>query len=500
MKLLPQANADALALSDLERKLSFSQLNDRVSRLTHALKHQLELKPDDHIALLMHNRVEFVEVLLAAVLTGVWVTPINWHLSETEVRYILHDSGARVLLHDSSHRGVAERCFSGARLETETSYEDLLRRGVPRLDLAGPAGGAMIYTSGTSGRPKGVKRQRPTSAGAALEGFAQSGQALGLDGNGPHLVTGPMYHAAPVMFAIYDLMNGSPMLILPRWREEQALELLSSERVRHTHLVPTMFVRLLRLDPKLRASSDTSHLKLVLHGAAPISVGIKRQMIDWWGPILVEYWGATEGGVYTLVESRDWLSHPGTVGRALPKYEVFATDDEGARLPTGEVGVLCCRHKQLTEPFVYHRAPEKTAATYPQPGVFTVGDVGRIDNDGFVYLVDRKSSMIISGGVNIYPAETEQVLVDHPKVADVAVFGIPDDEWGESVKATIELVAGTEPSDELENELLTYARGRLAGYKVPRSIDFGPLPRLPTGKIQLKKLKAPYWGGREPPS
>jgi long-chain acyl-CoA synthetase len=259
-----------------------------------------------------------------------------------------------------------------------------------------------------------------------------------------------------------------------------------------------MFVRLLRLPEEERAAFQAPTLDLVLHGAAPVSVAVKRRMIEWWGPLLVEYWGGTEGGVNTLVNSTEWQGHPGTVGRTLPAFEVFSVDSEGKRLPPDEVGDLYCRHKTQDVVFEYHGDPEKTAGAYLEPGVFTLGDVGSVDSEGWVFLADRKSNMIISGGVNIYPLEIEQVLAEHAAVADVAVFGIPDDEWGESVKAAIELVPGREPSDDLTRVILAFGRERLAGYKVPRSVDFvDELPRHPSGKIYTRRLRDPYWAGRE---
>jgi long-chain acyl-CoA synthetase len=324
------------------------------------------------------------------------------------------------------------------------------------------------------------------------------GRNIGLDGSGPHLVTGPMYHAAPLMFAIYDNANGAPIVILPRFDEAEALDVIEGREIAHTHLVPTMFVRLLRLPEARRAAFRAPKLELVLHGAAPISVAVKRRMIEWWGERFVEYWGATEGGVNTLVDSADWLAHRGSVGRALPAFEVFAVDASGRRLPAGETGDLYCRHRTVAWPFEYHGDPEKTAAAYREPHVFTIGDIGRVEADGYVYLADRKSSMIISGGVNIYPVEVEQVVHEHPAVADVAVFGIPDDEWGESVKAAVELVPGFAESPELEAEILAFARERLAGYKLPRSIDFeAELPRHPTGKLYTRRLRDRYWQGRD---
>jgi len=356
----------------------------------------------------------------------------------------------------------------------------------------------MIYTSGTTGRPKGVKRTRPATLRDALDQHARMGRRYGLDGSGPHLLTGPMYHAAPLLFAIYDQANGAPLVILPRWDEREALGLLAAREIAHTHMVPTMFVRLLRLPEEERAAFRAPRLSLLMHGAAPVSVPVKRRMIEWLGPVLLEYWGATEGGINSLASSEEWLARPGTVGRALPAFEIFARDEAGRRLPPGEIGLLYCRHRQLAKVFEYHGAPAKTAEAHPEPHLFTLGDVGHVSDDGWVFLADRRSHTIISGGVNVYPAEVEQVIQEHPAVADVAVFGIPDEEWGEAVKAAVELAPGYEAGAALEGEILAFGREHLARYKLPRSIDFeAQLPRHESGKLYVRKLREPYWRGRE---
>jgi len=353
----------------------------------------------------------------------------------------------------------------------------------------------MIYTSGTSGKPKGVKRARPATLGAYLDAARAGGKRFGLNGEGAHMITGPLYHAAPLLFAIYDMLNGAPMVIMPRWDEREALRLITERRISHTHLVPTMFVRLLRLPQEKREAFDPSPLKLVLHGAAPITQTVKQQMIDWWGPTLNEYWGATEGGIYTLVDSHDWLERPGTVGRAIDTFGVYAVDDDGKRLAAGETGTLYCRNKAGLQSFVYHRDAAKTESCYLEPSVFTAGDLGYVDEDGYVYLSDRRSNLILSGGVNIYPAEIERVLHEHPAVADVAVFGIPDEEWGETVHAAVELTAGFAESGETENQIIAFAREHLAGFKVPRSIRFETqLPRSPAGKVLIRDLRNRYAG------
>ncbi len=482
---------EGLALDDGTRRRSWAELADRCARIARFLRESAGLAATDRVAVLMESRAEAVELVIGAVLAGVWVVPVNWHLAPDEVAHVLRDSDAKLVVTDSRFEGLARA--SGAR-EVLLAGDDLDRALASASDappdLAGPAGATLIYTSGTSGRPKGVLRARPSTLRDALAQQQAAGRRIGLDGAGPHLVTGPLYHAAPLLFAIYDQANGAPMIVMPRWDERAALSLLAEREIAHTHLVPTMFVRLLRLPPEERAAFRAPRLSLVLHGAAPVGIDVKRRMIDWWGPILVEYWGGTEGGVTTTVDSHDWLAHPGTVGRALPGFEVFAVDDQAQRLAPGAEGLLCARSEAQARPFEYLGDAVKTSAAYVAPGVFTLGDVGRVDEGGWVYLTDRKSNMIISGGVNIYPAEVERVLAQHPAVADVGVFGVPDEEWGETVRAAVELVPGMNPSPELAGELRTFARERLAAYEVPRAIDFEPsLPRDTTGKLYVRRLR-----------
>ena len=499
MPLFASSRTDpqAIALDDLAQRRSWAELEDRVTRMANGLRRDFHLGTDDHIALLMHNRAEAIECLVAGIAAGVWVTPINWHLTPDEIAYVIRDSGARVVFADAERAALARAAGAPEVIEVEDELERWLAGASDApIDLAGPAGGNMIYTSGTTGLPKGVKRARPASLDAALAAQRVYADSIDLDGCGPHLVTGPLYHAAPLMLAIYEQQNGAPIVIMPRWDDEHCLQLIEEHEIRHTHLVPTMFVRLLRLPPETRARYGRPALHRVLHGAAPVAEQVKREMIDWWGPILLEYWGGTEGGVNTVVDSEQWLAHPGTVGRALPAFEIFAVDDRGKRLPADEIGTLYCRDSRFDRGFEYHDDPAKTEAAYLEPGVFTLGDMGFVDADGFVHLADRRSNMIISGGVNIYPAEIEQVLVGHPAVLDVAVFGIPDEEWGESVKAAVELAPGAEASDALALELVAFARERLAGYKVPRSIDFeASLPRHLSGKLYVRRLRDPYWAG-----
>jgi long-chain acyl-CoA synthetase len=493
---LARTRPNALALDDGIRRRTWAELDDRVRRWARWLREGLGLRPGDPAALLVPNRVEGIEAILAAIHAGVWMAPINWHLAPEEIAYVVGDSGARVLFADPAlpaPPGTPTTIAVGEELDRA-----LASASDAPMDPDGPPGGNMIYTSGTTGRPKGVKRQPASTLRQALEAQEVYARAIGCDGSGPHLVSGPLYHAAPLMFAIYDQACGAPVLLMPRWDARGALRAIREREVHHTHLVPTMFVRLLRLPESERAAFEAPALHTVLHGAAPIAPAVKRAMIDWWGPVLYEYWGGTEGGVTTFVDSETWLAHPGTVGRAVPHYEVFAADEAGRPLPAGSEGLLQARHRTLRDVFAYHGDPEKTARAFLDPWTHSLGDVGRVDAEGFVYLTDRAAHLIISGGVNIYPAEIEAVLQAHPAVGDVAVFGIPDEEWGEQVKAAVELAPGYARSEALARELLDFARSRLAGYKVPRSLDFeAELPRTPAGKLAVRSLRDRYWHGRE---
>ena len=497
--MLPDAvlsDPGGLALDDLTRTRSWAEFGDRSNRCGRLFRETYGIGPGGHVAMVMGNRVEFVELVMGALLSGVWLTPINWHLTAEEAAYIVADSESQLVIADPEFETVARAAAGELPVLVAGPELDAALQAASNeaFDGEGEAGGARLYTSGTTGRPKGVKRATSSTIASQVRLTRATGPIIGLDGGGPHLVTGPLYHAAPLGYAFIDFQIGAPLVIMPRWDEAQALALIDERRIHNSHLVPTMFVRLLRLPEEDRTHFDGSSLRTVLHGAAPVSVPVKTRMIDWWGPVLVEYWGASEGGVVTIVGSRDWLEHPGTVGRAVPSYEVFTTDPDGERLAVGEVGILWCRNMLTDKIFEYHNAPEKTAGAFLEPGTYTIGDIGRVDEDGWVYLADRVANMIISGGVNIYPAEIEQVLVEHPAVLDAGVFGIPDEEWGESVKAAVELADGYQPSAELEADILTFARRHVAGYKVPRSIDFEEaLPRYPTGKLYTRLLRDKYW-------
>jgi long-chain acyl-CoA synthetase len=488
---------EELAVTDARGQLSWSALWDNATRLAHHLSDDLALRPGDHIASLQGNNVEFYELVFAAMFSGMWLVPVNAHLSDDEVAYIFDDAAVKAVFADGQHLDVARRNTIAPVVDVDALHRLEASASDHPFDLDGPTGGRMHYTSGTTGRPKGVKRALPPTIRGYLDLLGRLGRAVRLDGRGPHLMTGPHYHAAVGGYALFDMVNGASVVMMPRFDAAAVLSTIGDRGVAHVHLVPTMMVRMLRLPDDARANFDPSPLTVVLHGAAPISPTVKRSMIEWWGPRLFEYWGTSEGGTFTLIDSHEWLAHPGSVGRALPGVEVFAVGDRGEVLAAGDVGTLYCRAGEVARPFHYHGAPDKTEASYLAPATFTMGDMGYVDADGYVYLTDRATNMIITGGVNVYPAEVEHALIEHPAVADVAVFGVPDDEWGESVKAAVELRPGVSPSDDLARDLIAFARTRLASYKAPRSIDFEDrLPRLDTGKILTRRLRDPYWQGR----
>jgi long-chain acyl-CoA synthetase len=457
----------------------------------------LSLGEGTPVAILMGNHAAYYEVLLGATLAGVWLTPINSHLTAPEIEYVMADSGARILFTD---RDAVPGNFDArivtlpmqerqdSVLDAEAVYARIM------ACMPGPAGGFLMYTSGTTGRPKGVKRSSPDSVGATLAAWSAIGTSIGLDGVGTHLVTGPIYHAAPGLYSLYDLLNGATLELMTRWDTRTALELIEQRRITHTHLVPTMFVRLLRDRPAYPREYDLSSLSLVLHGAAPVANAIKKEMIAWWGEVLVEYWGGSESGIITRVESQAWLLHPGTVGKPLPQYELSVRDDDFTPLFSGEVGMLYARKMGQAQPFSYFNDPEKTARSYVDDW-FTLGDMGWVDEAGYAYIADRRNNLIISGGVNIYPAEVEGVLLEHPGVVDVAVIGVDDKEWGKTVHAYVQPVAQHRDDLVFLDSLREFACERLAKFKVPRSMELiNPLPRFDSGKLYLNRLPPPNCG------
>ncbi len=440
-----------------------------------------------------------------------WIlVPVNWHLAAREIEYILGDSDARVVVADPMFldkivkaAGSVEKkvMLSGGDADGFIAYDDLIADASPDEPSDQVGGGNMFYTSGTTGNPKGV-RSNALQAGAPLRNLI--GMLDGLRGllrlvpDAKMFVNSPLYHAGPYAWTMLAASGGSSVVLRQKFDPEKTLDDLQSNQVEQAYFVPTHFVRFLKLSDDVKSKFDPSALKAVFHTGAPCPPDVKRAMIEWWGPVFVDYYGASEGpGTGTLIDSHEWLKKPGSVGRPLPTCEVRILDDEGKLLGPNEVGQIYFKNLLGTD-FEYHNAPDKTEGAHLEPGVFTYGDVGYLDDDGYLFLSDRKIDMIVSGGANIYPAEIESVLINHPKVADVAVFGVPNDEFGEEVKAAVQLESGFEVSEELEKELREYARENLAGFKVPRSIDFHEsFPRTDLGKLQKRLLRDPYWKGKE---
>ncbi len=472
------------------------ELVDRATRIGRFLRNDLGVPTGGHIAILSDNRAEFFEIYLAAVLSGIWLVPVNGLLTPAEVEHILRDADVGAVIAEDELVGLIPSGFQTVKLGEP--FEQMVAAGSDEpFSLQGSPGSRFSYTSGTTGRPKGAKRNVPDTVSEMLALQQRLGHDVGLDGSGTQLITGPAYHAAVGGFGFFDLCNGADLRIMRHFDAARCLDLIEKHQVRRVHLVPTMMVRMLRLDEQLREGFSAESLSMVLHGAAPIAPSVKKAMIDWFGPILVEYWGTSEAGVFTRVDSDEWLARPGTVGQPVDGFEVFAVDDSGAQLPADEVGTLYCHTPGRDRPFEYWNEPEKTAAAYLAPGTFSLGDMGRVDADGWIHLADRANNMIISGGVNIYPAEVEQALLEHPAIVDVAVFGIPDDEWGEQVKAAIELTDSSNGEDILA-ELPEFCRERLGRHKVPRSFDVhSQLPHQPNGKLYVASLRDPYWEGRD---
>ena len=466
----------------------------------------LGLTPGDAVATLLPNGVTALAAYFAAMETGLYIVPVNWHQVAAEIAHILTDSGAGAFLADERFAGPAREAADLAGIKNRFAvgavpgFEPASGLGDDGTD-ARPAprthGAPMLYTSGTSGRPKGVRRpltglDPDDTAGMAAWFFSLFGLAP-YDGH-VHLCGSPLYHTAVLNFATISLQLGHPVVLMDRWDPEESLRLTQAHRVTHTHTVPTQFRRLLALSAEVRARYDTSSLRAVIHSAAPCPAEVKRRMIDWLGPVIVEYYAATEGGG-TLINSQQWLSKPGSVGLPWKGSQIKVLDRTGHEVATGEQGLVYM--KMGTSSFSYHQDEEKTRAARAGE-LFTVGDIGYRDADGYLFLRDRGSDVIISGGVNIYPAEIEAELSCHPAVADVAVFGIPHDDWGEEVKAVVEPVPDAEPGPGLTAELLEFLSGRVAKFKLPRSIDYiAELPRDPNGKLYKRRVRDPYWAGRD---
>jgi long-chain acyl-CoA synthetase len=496
-------------MSTAGEQVSYAELNDRSIRLANLLR-EFGLVRGDTFAVLAENHLRYFELYWAAVRAGYYVTFVNRHLAAEEIAYQVTDSDSKVFISTRLMAETAQRALervdpSVRRLMIDgtvpgfASYEQALAGASARQPLRQPRGEAMLYSSGTTGRPKGIKRplrdiefDDPSAATALIS------LCPGADSSVVYLTPAPLYHAAPLYWSASVHGIGGTVVIMRRFDAEEFLAAIERFRVTHTQVVPTMLVRILKLPPERRLRYDLSSLVSLVHAAAPCPPEVKKQFIEWLGPIVFEYYSGTEGSGITWITSDEWLSHRGSVGRPIAGVPRIC-DEFGAEVPAGTPGTVYFEQPQA--PFEYHGDPDKTRMSrHPVHGNWTtIGDVGYLDDDGYLYLTDRRSFMIISGGVNIYPAEIENCLIMHEKVADVAVFGLPDPEMGEFVQAVVQLEPGTAPSAETEDELKAFTRTHLAGYKVPRHIDFrDELPRLETGKLAKYILRAEYLAARSP--
>jgi long-chain acyl-CoA synthetase len=485
---------DEIAVRDPIGTRTFNQINDAANRVVRLLRRH-GLKAGDPVALMCSNRAEFVEVLSACLRGGFRITPVNWHLTAGEVSYIINDCEAKALFAETRYPaaltaeapGVTAKFSIGADAPGFIPYAQALE-GEDGSDIADPVmGGAMLYTSGTTGRPKGVYRRVNTTVLAPGPGLPDNVQ----------LCAGPAYHAAPLAFDVRSaLAQGNPLVFLDKWDSEGVLAAIERYRVTRCHLVPIMFQRLLALPQAVKDKYDLSSLRYVIHGAAPCPPEVKKAMIDWWGPVLHEYYAGSEGGAGFLIDSHEWLAKPGTVGRLPAPDAVKIYDDEGEEVTLrGKSGMIYFQVSPVA-PFEYFKDPVKTAGAH-RGGYFTLGDVGYLDDDDYLFLTGRTAECIISGGVNIYPQEIDNEIIKHPAVEDSCAIGVPNDEWGEEVKVVVTLHPGRAASDDLAAEILSFAKARLAAFKAPRSLAFADeLPRSPAGKIQRHKVRAPYWVGR----
>ena len=492
----------AIVMGESGETVTWAELDARSNQVAHLFR-RAGLERDDHVAILMENHVRYMEVVWGALRSGLHLTPINWHLTADEAGYIADDCGARVLvtsqacadaaagLVDATPR-VERRLMVDGVIDGYDSYESAMAE-MPTTPIADESlGEAMFYSSGTTGRPKGVLKELPEVTPWLLDPDDPRRvvpSPFGFDEHTIYLCPAPIYHAAPLAFTRGTHAQGGTVVMMERFDARAALELIERERITHSQWVPTMFIRMLDLPDEVRNSFDLSSHRMAIHAAAPCPVPVKHRMMEWWGPIIWEYYAGSEGIGITIISPEEWLAHPGSVGRAGTAVVVLDADDEP--LPPGETGRIFFVPTRRME---YHGDPDKTAGATSKQGYITLGDIGHVDDDGYLYLTDRASFMIISGGVNIYPREAEDVLIEHPAVADVAVFGVPHPDLGEAVKAAVELHDGYEPSDELAAEILVFCREHLSAYKCPRSVDFEDrLPRLPTGKLYKQQLKAKYW-------
>jgi long-chain acyl-CoA synthetase len=498
-----QPDKIAYQMAGTGKAITYRELDELSNQGAHLFR-SLGLKAGDHIALLMENRLAFMEICWAAQRAGLYYTAISRYLTQDEIAYIVKDCGAKVVITTPKCAAQIEGLLSNAPgAPLFYMMDDPLpgfRSWVAEAEHAQPvtpipdevAGYDMLYSSGTTGRPKGIKRENENNPIDLPNPFLKllCATMCGMSSDSIYLSPAPLYHAAPLRFNMMAITLGGTSIIMESFDAEEFLKLVEKHKVTQSQLVPTMFVRMLKLPDEVRRVYDVSSLKGAIHAAAPCPVDVKAKMIEWWGPKLIEYYAGSEGNGVTVSTSQQWLEHRGTVGRAVVG-KIKILDENDGELPTGQIGTVYFADAPV---FSYHNDPEKTARAFNARGWSTLGDVGYLDDEGFLYLTDRKSYMIISGGVNIYPQETEDVLITHPLVADVAVFGVPNEEMGEEVKAVVQPHDMARAGKAFEAELILFCRKHLSPIKCPKSIDFeAELPRTPTGKLVKRHLRDRYW-------
>jgi acyl-CoA synthetase (AMP-forming)/AMP-acid ligase II len=494
----------AIIMGRSEETVTYGELEARSNQLAR-LWRSAGLREGDHIAIFLENHPRYMEVFWAGMRSGLYVTAINSFLTAPELSYILNDCQAQALVTshakqdiveklegDNAVSGVHSRLMMDGVIPGYESYEQAIASESSERIEKETLGTTMLYSSGTTGRPKGIMRSLTGLHPAENVAAHALGPIYGYNEKMVYLSPAPTYHAAPIAFINSTLCWGGTVVMMEKFDPRHSLTLIEKHSVTHSQWVPTMFSRMLKLPEEERTGFDLSSHQFAIHAAAPCPVPVKRQMIDWWGPILHEYYAGSEGNGSTGINSHEWLEKPGSVGK-IRGGQLHIVDDEGNDLPAGKEGNVYFSGAGL--PFEYHNAPEKTQESRLSGGRTTLGDVGYLDQDGYLFLTDRKAYMIISGGVNIYPREIEDRLITHAKVADVAVFGVPNEDFGEEVKAVIQLMPGIKESDDLVADLLAYCGEELSHFKVPRSVDFiDELPRLPTGKLYKRILQDRYWG------
>jgi long-chain acyl-CoA synthetase len=487
----------AIVMAETGEAVTYKMLDERSARLAR-LWQERGLRRGDHVAIVLENHPRFFDAVWAALRSGLYYTPVNWHLTAEEVAYITADCGARSVVTSAIRGAQVELVDVEVPLVVDGDLDGWERYERATAEMSGtplddePEGAGMFYSSGTTGRPKGIVFPLP-------DGSVRDGTNLRVDPrlayspDDTYLSPAPLYHAAPVVSCSLVHRAGGTALVLERWDAEGCLAAIDRYRCTHAQFVPTMFVRLLKLPEDVRRRYDLSSLRRVTHAAAPCPIDVKQAMIAWLGPILWEYYSRSENIGTTIIGPEEWLAHPGSVGRPT-RSTVHVCDDRGRELSAGETGVIWFDTPGAR--FEYHGDPGKTAAATSPQGWHTLGDIGHVDSDGYLYLTDRQAFTIVSGGVNIYPQEAENVLVLHPAVADAAVIGVPNDDLGEEVKAVVELVDAAAAGADLAADLIAFCRDRLALFKCPQSVDFGALPRDDNGKLYKRLLKDRYWAGR----